>query len=72
MSVKLVSSCVSSQLYPCVKAAQLTFITPDLSEKNPLEVLPHDATIISLLRVFSKGTHRGAHGTACATLISVS
>ncbi|PSR76577.1 hypothetical protein PHLCEN_2v8335 [Hermanssonia centrifuga] len=30
----------------------------NLSEKNPLEVLPHDATIISLLTIFSKGTHR--------------
>ena len=66
VSVKLVSSCVSSQLYPCVKAAQLTFITPDLSEKNPLEVLPHDATIISLLRVFSKGTHRGGLRYMCS------
>ena len=53
-------------------SVRLTLAPKDLSEKNPLEVLPHDATIISLLRVFSKGTHRGAHGTACATLISVS
>jgi hypothetical protein len=31
----------------------------DLSEKNPLETLPHDASILSLLAVFSRGTHRG-------------
>ncbi|KAI0090080.1 hypothetical protein BDY19DRAFT_938323 [Irpex rosettiformis] len=33
-------------------------LVSNLSEKNPLEVLPHDATIISLLTIFSKGTHR--------------
>lgn len=38
----------------------LAYNLADLSEKNPLEVLPHDATIISLLTVFAKGTHRGA------------
>ncbi len=32
----------------------------DLSEKNPLEVLPHDATIVQLLTIFARGTHRGA------------
>ena len=31
----------------------------DLSEKNPLEVLPHNATLISLLAVFARGAHRG-------------
>ncbi|EKM58170.1 uncharacterized protein PHACADRAFT_252267 [Phanerochaete carnosa HHB-10118-sp] len=30
----------------------------NLSEKNPLEILPYDATIISLLAIFAKGTHR--------------
>ncbi|KIP07259.1 hypothetical protein PHLGIDRAFT_127793 [Phlebiopsis gigantea 11061_1 CR5-6] len=33
-------------------------LVSNLSEKNPLEVLPHDATIISLLTVFARGTHR--------------
>ncbi|KAI0337378.1 hypothetical protein BDW22DRAFT_1339921 [Trametopsis cervina] len=33
-------------------------LVSNLSEKNPLQVLRHDATIISLLGVFSKGTHR--------------
>ncbi|KAI0765772.1 hypothetical protein BC629DRAFT_1293340 [Irpex lacteus] len=33
-------------------------LVSNLSEKNPLEVLPHDATIVSLLTVFSRGTHR--------------
>jgi hypothetical protein len=31
----------------------------DLSEKNPLVELPHDASVIALLAVFSSGTHRG-------------
>ncbi|EPQ52371.1 hypothetical protein GLOTRDRAFT_140715 [Gloeophyllum trabeum ATCC 11539] len=34
------------------------YLVSNLSEKNPLEILPHDATIISLLGVFCKGTHR--------------
>lgn len=31
----------------------------DLSEKNPLAELPHDASVVSLLGVFSSGAHRG-------------
>ncbi|KAJ4000143.1 hypothetical protein F5050DRAFT_1804370 [Lentinula boryana] len=33
-------------------------IVSNLSEKNPLHVLPNDATVVSLLEVFAKGTHR--------------
>lgn len=33
-------------------------LVSNLSEKNPLETLPYDANIISLLEVFSRGTHR--------------
>jgi CBS domain-containing protein len=33
-------------------------LVSNLSEKNPLETLPHDASILSLLAVFSRGTHR--------------
>jgi hypothetical protein len=31
----------------------------DLSEKNTLEMLPHDASFLDLLTVFSRGIHRG-------------
>lgn len=31
----------------------------DLSEKNFLEILPYEATIVSLLAIFARGTHRG-------------
>ena len=31
----------------------------DLSDKNPLHVLPHDADLISLLAFFAEGAHRG-------------
>ena len=31
----------------------------DLSEKNPLEILPEMATLVELLRLFATGTHRG-------------
>ncbi|KAI0918330.1 hypothetical protein AcW1_009758 [Taiwanofungus camphoratus] len=34
------------------------YLVSNLSEKNPLETLPHDATLISLLGVFARGTHR--------------
>ncbi|KAK0238128.1 hypothetical protein EDD85DRAFT_833124 [Armillaria nabsnona] len=33
-------------------------LVSNLSEKNPLVVLPYDATIISLLEHFSRGTHK--------------
>ncbi|KAJ3788528.1 hypothetical protein GGU10DRAFT_346094 [Lentinula aff. detonsa] len=33
-------------------------IVSNLSEKNPLHVLPNNATVVSLLEVFAKGTHR--------------
>ena len=38
----------------------------DLSDKNPLHVLPHDADIVDLLSLFARGAHRGAesHTTA--------
>ncbi|KAI0690818.1 hypothetical protein C8T65DRAFT_721186 [Cerioporus squamosus] len=34
------------------------YLVSNLSEKNPLEVLPYDATVISLLTIFARGTHR--------------
>lgn len=35
------------------------FFHVDLSDKNPIEILPHNATVISLLEVFARGAHRG-------------
>lgn len=32
----------------------------DLSDKNPLHVLPHDADLVDLLALFAGGAHRGA------------
>jgi CBS domain-containing protein len=34
-------------------------LNEDLSEKNPLQVLPDTANILDLLKLFSLGTHRG-------------
>ena len=31
----------------------------DLSDKNPLHVLPHDADLIGLLALFAEGAHKG-------------
>ncbi|KAE9408022.1 hypothetical protein BT96DRAFT_808931 [Gymnopus androsaceus JB14] len=33
-------------------------IVSNLSEKNPLQTLPYDATVVSLLEIFARGTHR--------------
>ncbi|KAJ3757087.1 hypothetical protein EV360DRAFT_84339 [Lentinula raphanica] len=33
-------------------------IVSNLSEKNPLHILPYDATVVSLLEVFARGIHR--------------
>lgn len=32
----------------------------DLSDKNPLHILPHDADLIDLLALFAEGAHKGA------------
>jgi CBS domain-containing protein len=33
-------------------------LVSNLSEKNIIEILPHDATLVSLLEVFARGSHR--------------
>jgi len=33
-------------------------LVSNLSEKNPIETLPHDASLIALLAIFSRGAHR--------------
>ncbi|KAJ3512711.1 hypothetical protein NLJ89_g3363 [Agrocybe chaxingu] len=33
-------------------------LVSNLSEKNPIEILPHNSTLISLLAVFARGAHR--------------
>ena len=33
--------------------------SPDLSDKNPLHALPHDADLIELLALFAEGAHKG-------------
>ncbi|TCD66085.1 Protein sds23 [Steccherinum ochraceum] len=47
------------QIVTAAKAGRVpVHIVSNLSEKNPLETLPHDATVISLLSVFARGPHR--------------
>jgi len=47
------------QIVTAARAGRVpVYLVSNMSEKNPLEELPHDATIISLLEVFSRGTHR--------------
>ncbi|OBZ67663.1 Protein SDS23 [Grifola frondosa] len=47
------------EILAAAKAGRVpVYLVSDLSEKNPLEILPHDATLVSLLGVFARGTHR--------------
>jgi hypothetical protein len=55
--LSLVSS-KSSRSYSTF-ALMISAISEDLSEKNPLCDLPHDANVVSLLEVFGQGAHRG-------------
>ncbi|KAF9269617.1 hypothetical protein L218DRAFT_890298 [Marasmius fiardii PR-910] len=49
------------EIFKAAKAGHVpVYLVSNLSEKNPLKVLPHDATIVSLLEVFAKGNHRVA------------
>ena len=42
----------------------------DLSDKNPLVELPHDASVVALLAVFSTGTHRGTPASSWVLVAS--
>ncbi|KAG6918354.1 hypothetical protein DXG01_015003 [Tephrocybe rancida] len=49
----------SNEIVSAARAGRVAVrLVSDFSEKNPLEILPNDATIISLLQLFSRGTHR--------------
>jgi len=39
----------------------------DLSDKNPLHALPHDADLIELLALFAEGAHKGAESYLTGT-----
>ena len=40
----------------------------DLSDKNPLHVLPHDADLIGLLALFAEGAHKGVGSQSTVTV----
>ncbi|CAL1698818.1 unnamed protein product [Somion occarium] len=47
------------EIFTAAKAGKVpVHLVSNLSEKNPLVILPHNAAIVSLLSVFSTGTHR--------------
>ncbi|KAF5379060.1 hypothetical protein D9615_005932 [Tricholomella constricta] len=49
----------SSEIVSAARAGRVeVHLVSNFSEKNPLETLPNDATILSLLELFSRGTHR--------------
>ncbi|EPS98233.1 hypothetical protein FOMPIDRAFT_1024693 [Fomitopsis schrenkii] len=47
------------EILAAAKAGRVpVYLVSNLAEKNPLETLPHDATVVSLLSVFARGAHR--------------
>jgi hypothetical protein len=50
---------VSSELLQRAHFCKGIDVYIDLSEKNPLQVLPDSANMLDLLKLFSLGTHRG-------------
>ena len=55
--VHLVSSAFKLYFFPLLIVSR-PYCGLDLSEKNNIEILPYDATLISLLEVFARGSHR--------------
>ena len=51
---------VSSKINLARPISNCSYRSVDLSDKNPLRVLPHDADIVDLLALFAGGAHRGA------------
>jgi len=48
-----------NDIFTAAKAGRVSVhLVSNLSEKNSIEILPHDATLVSLLKVFARGTHR--------------
>ncbi|KAL5523261.1 SDS23 [Sanghuangporus sanghuang] len=49
----------AEQIVKAAKAGKVTArLVSNLSEKDPLEILPDTATLVDLLKVFASGTHR--------------
>ncbi|KAI0726525.1 hypothetical protein C8Q72DRAFT_845797 [Fomitopsis betulina] len=47
------------EILAAAKAGRVpVYLVSNLAEKNPLETLPYDATVVSLLGVFARGAHR--------------
>ena len=55
--VHLVSSTFKLFLFSLLSVSRF-YYGLDLSEKNNIEILPYDATLVSLLAVFARGSHR--------------
>ena len=66
--VHLVSSAFRLYFFSLLSVSRF-YYGLDLSEKNNIEILPYDATLVSLLAVFARGSHRSASRLAfCYTL----
>ena len=55
--VHLVSSAFKLYFFSLLSVSRF-YYGLDLSEKNKIEILPYDATLVSLLEVFARGSHR--------------
>ncbi|KAF9528623.1 hypothetical protein CPB83DRAFT_853975 [Crepidotus variabilis] len=48
-----------NEIIAAAKAGRVpVHLVSNLSEKNPIEILPHNATLVVLLSIFARGTHR--------------
>ncbi|GLB42246.1 putative protein with domain in cystathionine beta-synthase and other proteins [Lyophyllum shimeji] len=57
----------SNEIVSAARAGRVpVHLVSNFSEKNPLEILPNDATLLSLLELFSRGTHRALIRSASA------
>jgi hypothetical protein len=56
--VHLVSSAFKLHFFYLIKCLKVLLFDLDLSEKNKIEILSYDATLVSLLGVFARGSHR--------------
>ena len=66
--VHLVSSAFKLYLFSLTSVSRF-YYGLDLSEKNNIEILPYDATLVSLLEVFARGSHRSmSHLAFCYVL----
>ncbi|KAK7047404.1 cell separation during budding [Paramarasmius palmivorus] len=60
------------EIFLAAKAGHVpVYLVSNLSEKNPLQILPYDATVVSLLESFARGVHRGKSPPPSLDLVGI-